>query len=220
MRPLSRRIVAVLCALLLSSALIRVYRITDISMNYTLVEGDWVVVENLTGGIHVPSWFFYLDAHLYNREEGIERGDLLAFRHPLERRLYLKRCVALPGDRIFQRDKTLFLQIGGDSEKTRLFARKYGVELFFDEDGFWLVAPYSKFYTITHLKGVTGPPELIDYPKRRIPPHHYFLMGDFRDNSTDSRFFGPVSYDRIYYKVWLILKRSRGIERLGSIENL
>ncbi len=220
MSQYGKKAVAVLLALVLASAFVRVYRVTDISMNYTLVDGDWVVVENISAGFHVPSWFFYVDAHLYGREEGIRRGDLLAFRHPLERRLYLKRCVALPGDKIFQREKNLYLQIGSDSEKTCRYAEKFGIGTYFDEEGCWLKNPYAKFYAVTHSESVVGPRELVTYPKTVIPPHSYFFMGDFRDNSTDSRFFGPVGYDMIYYKVWFTIKKAHDMEYLGALPTL
>ncbi len=208
-----------LIAFLLTS-FVRLYKISDISMNYSLVDGDYVIVENLSAGIHVPSWFFYIDTHIYRHEGGIERGDLLAFRHPLERRLYIKRCVALPGDRLFLKEKNLYLQIESDSEKTCSYAKKLSLKTYFDEDGCWLKNPYEKFYAIAHSDEVTGPKELIEYPKSVIPPHRYFFMGDFRDNSTDSRFFGPVEYDMIYYKVWFAIKKERSMESLGSLPNL
>ncbi|BBG65302.1 signal peptidase I [Hydrogenimonas sp.] len=215
-----KTVLPVLLALLVATAFVRPYEITDISMNYTLVEGDYAVVENISAGIHVPSWGFFIDSHIYSRPEGIGRGDLLAFRHPMERRLYLKRCVALPKDRLFLGDKNLYLQIESDSKATCRYAKKYGIETFFDEDGCWLKNPYEKFYDITHIDGVRGPKELIDYPKTVIPEKSYFFMGDFRDNSTDSRFFGPVPYDMIYYRVWFVIKKSRSLESLGSIKNL
>ncbi len=215
-----KTIVLSLSVVALLTTFVRLYKITDISMNYSLVEGDYVVVENISAGIHVPSWFFYIDSHIFSREEGIKRGDMLAFRHPLEKRLYLKRCVALPGDRIFQREKNLYLQIGSDSEKTCLYAKKLGIETYFDEEGCWLKNPYAKFYAVTHSKSVVGPKELITYPKTVIPAHSYFFMGDFRDNSTDSRFFGPVDYDMIYYKVWFIVKKAHDIESLGALPTL
>ncbi len=205
-------------AILIVSLFVRIYRVSDISMLYTLADGDLVLVENISAGIHVPSYFFYVDKHIYDREKGIRRGDLLAFRHPLEGRLYLKRCVALPGDRIFQKEKNLFLQIGADSNKSCLLAKKAGIETYRDEDGCWLKNPYSGYYKITHKKEVSGPVELIDYPKTLIPPHNYFFMGDFRDNSTDSRFFGPVDYDRIYYKVFMIIGRGRSLDDLLRVK--
>jgi len=117
------------------------------------------------------------------------------------------------------REKNLYLQIGSDSAATCRYAQKYGIKIYLDEDGCWLENPYSRFYAVSHIEEVTGPPELLNLPKRVVPPHSYFFMGDFRDNSTDSRFFGPIEYDKIYYKVWFTLKKSRSLEYMGSIKN-
>ncbi len=207
----------VLLGVILILSIVRPYRVSDISMNDTLLDGDWVWVENLTAGIHVPSWGFYIDRHLLKREQGIHRGDLLAFRHPLDRRLYLKRCVALPGDRIFEKNKDLYLQIAGDSRRTRAYARALHLPLARIGNEWWLKNPYASYYNVMHDPEVVGPKELIEMPVMRIPPHRYFLMGDYRDNSTDSRFFGPVPYDYIYYRVFWIWHRPRNLEAIGKI---
>ncbi len=198
---------------------VRPYRVSDISMNYALMDGDLVWVENLTAGIHAPSFFFYVDRHLWKHESGVRRGEIYAFRHPLDRRLYLKRCVALPGDRIFEKNKNFYLQLGGDSQRTRAFAGEYHLPIVQNALGWWLVNPYMHYYPVVHSPTVVGPKELIDYPVTTIPPHHYFFMGDFRDNSTDSRFFGPVPYRYIYYRVFEIWKRSRGLRDLATVDH-
>ncbi len=217
MRPL-KRILLFFLALVLLLSFVRIYRVSDISMNYTLMDSDIVIIENFTAGVHVPSFFFYLDKHLFSHEKGIKRGDIMAFKHPLDERLYLKRVVALPGDKIFQKDKNLYLQIEADQHKTIEFARKYHIGLERQHDEWWLKNPYQRFYAVTHSDEVIGPKELIDYPVSVIPEHRYFFMGDFRDNSTDSRFFGPVDYESIYYKVWFVLGKSYTIQDLASLK--
>ncbi len=186
-------------------------------MNYTLIDGDIVVVDNFSAGVHIPSFFFYIDKHIYDNQAGIKRGDMLAFRHPLDRRLYIKRCVALPGDSVFQKNKDFYLQIESDSKKTYDFAIENDLHSVKMRDGWWLKNPYKKYYDIVHDSRVYGPKELIDYPKMRLGTRQYFMMGDFRDNSTDSRFFGPVDYDRIYYKVRYIFKRAYSMDRLAEM---
>ncbi len=197
---------------------IRIYKISDISMNYSLMDGDIVIAENFSAGIHMPSFFSYHKGHLLSNEQGIKRGDLMAFKHPLDNRLYLKRCVALPGDSIFQEQKNLYLQIDSNQTKTVDFAKRYRIEVEKRGEMYWLKNPYSRFYTVNHTDDVIGPPELIDYPKTLIPEHHFFFMGDFRDNSTDSRFFGPVHYENIYYKIWFVISRTQNLQELGSIK--
>jgi signal peptidase I len=203
------------------STLFRIYKISDISMNYTLVEGDFVVVDNFSIGIHFPSFpLFFWDKHIWSNEKNIKRGDILVFRYKLDPRLYIKRCVALPGDLIFQKEKNLFLQIQANSKKTLKFAKELNLKLVRIKNSWWIKNPYKKFYSVVHDERVIGPKELINIPIQKIPPHSYFFMGDFRDNSTDSRFFGPIEYDYIYYKVRFIFKKSRNINTLGKIRNL
>jgi signal peptidase I len=127
--------------------------------------------------------------------------------------------VALPGDRIFQEKKDLYLQLRGDSLYTKRMADHWGVDCVWRDGGWWLKNPYARFYGVVHDPEVVGPEELIDYPVTTIPPHRYFMMGDYRDNSTDSRFFGPVPYDYIYYRVFAVWSLSRGLEELGTISH-
>ncbi len=74
-----------------------------------------------------------------------------------------------------------------------------------------------RYYPVVHDKKVVAPKILIEYPITVIPPHSYFFMGDFRDNSTDSRFFDAIPYRYIYYKMRYLLQPLRDLESLGSI---
>ena len=197
---------------------VRVYKISENSMNYSLIEGDIVIVDNFSAGIHIPSFFFYIDKHIYSNPDGISRGDLLAFRHPLDNRLYIKRCVAIAGDTIFQKDKNLYLQLNSNSKETLDFAIKNSLEFVKIDNSWWIKNPYKRYYNIVHNPKVYGPNELIDYPKTKLKKNQYFMMGDFRDNSTDSRFFGPVDYDRIYYKVRYIFKKAYSLDKLSKMK--
>ncbi|MDM5270716.1 signal peptidase I [Sulfurovum sp. zt1-1] len=205
--------------LLVLLSFIRIYKISDISMNYMMVDEDMVIVENFSAGVHIPSFFFFLKGHFIDNEKGIERGDIMAFkRHPLDKGLFIKRVVALPGDKVYQENKDFYLQIGSDREKTVSFGQKYGIAIVQIANEIWLKNPYTHFYGVTHSNEIIGPSELITYAPTVIPEHQYFFMGDFRDNSRDSRFFGPVHYNNIYYKVWYVIKKSHTLTELSSIK--
>ncbi len=203
---------------LLLASFLRIYKISDISMYPSLIEGDYVIVENISAGVHVPSFLGYFSAHLYSRSRGIERGDMLVFKHPLDERLYIKRCVAVGGDSVMQHEKVFYLQIESSSEKTVAYAQKFGLDIALIKGEFWLKAPYEKRYAITHFDNISGPDFLFEYPKTRIERNHFFMLGDLRDNSTDSRFFHAVPYDDIYYKLWLRFERARPFESVAGIK--
>ena len=197
---------------------IRIYRVEDISMQYSICDGDIVIVENISAGVHFPSLFFYKDSHIIANESGIHRGDVMAFHHPLDKRLYLKRVVALPKDSIYQHNKEFYLQIESNSTKSYDYGKSNHIEVVKLFDGYWLKNPYRQFYPIAHFEEIAGAKEVLEYPLTRIKEGEYFFMGDFRDNSTDSRFFGAVAYDNIYYKVWAIIHVARPLEQMGSLD--
>lgn len=214
----TKTLLFLLFVLFLFFMFVRIYKVSDISMNYSLMDGDLVIAENFSAGVHVPSLFSYAKGHLIAYEQGIRRGDMMAFKHPLDNRLYLKRVVALPGDRIFQENKNFFLQIDANQTKTIDFANRYRMKLEKKEQEFWLKNPYERFYNVNHADDVIGPDTLINYPKTVLPAHRYFFMGDFRDNSADSRFFGPVAYENIYYKIRFIISRSQHLEERAAVK--
>lgn len=213
-----KNLILIITVLFIASSFVRVYRVSEISMYYNLMEDDLVIVENISAGIHIPSWFFYSKGHIFSHEEGIHRGDIMAFKHSLDDRLYLKRVTALAGDSVFQKDKDFYLQIDTNETKTLKYAYKNNLEVDNINNEIWLKNPYHRVYHISHDDFVIGPQELIIYPKTRIPEHHYFFMGDYRDNSADSRFFGPVPYDQIYYKVHTMISSSRNLEERGQMK--
>ena len=178
----------------------RIYKIDGTSMNYGLVEGDIV-----------------LSTHLYDT---IERGDLLVIRHPEDpqQRLYIKRCAALPGDRYFEENRAFYLQIVGDSNRTKALAEKYGLTLVKRKEGFFIKEPYAKYYGVVHDWHLQVPRELTALPLKRVAPEHYLMLGDFRDNSADSRFFGAVPKTWVMSKVIGVFKHPRSWRELLEIK--
>ncbi|KYJ87053.1 signal peptidase I [Sulfurovum riftiae] len=179
---------------------LRFYTLEGTSMNYGLIEGDYV-----------------LTYRLFNT---IERGDLLVMKHPEDPkgRLYIKRCAALPGDRFFQKERSFYLQIAGDSEHTQKLAEAHDLEVVETKDGYFIKDPYMKYYGVVHNWRLKVPYELTYMPLTAVQEEHYLMLGDYRDNSADSRFFGAVPRDWIFSKVIYIFKRPRTWEMLINIK--
>jgi signal peptidase I len=169
-------------------------------MNYGLIEGDVVVAVTRFGTI--------------------ERGDLLVIRHPEDpqHRLYVKRCVALPGDRYFIRDRRLYLQLEHNATLTARTALQYGLETVTTPEGVYLKEPLSAYYGIVHNPNLTLPKTMTDHTSETIPKEHYYTMGDYRDNSADSRIYGPVPRSWITARIVAILKWPRSWQELIAIE--
>jgi len=178
----------------------RLYRIEGTSMNYGLLEGDRVLCDR--------------------RIDSIERGDLLVagYADDNHSQLFIKRCAALPGDRFFQKERSFYLQLEGDSEKTKEMAQAYDLEAVASKEGYFIKDPYLKYYGVVHNWRLEGPEVLTSIPLSTVEPGHYYLLGDYRDNSEDSRFFGAVPRERIYSKVIYIFKRPKGWKALLQIK--
>jgi signal peptidase I len=180
-----------LIAMLMLFYLFRIYKIDGTSMNYGLVEGDMVICKR--------------------QIKSIRRGEMLVIKHPLdpEQRLYIKRCAALPGDRFFQKKRFFYLQINGDSQKTYALAQQYDLKAVSTPDGYFLENPYLKYYGVVHNRRLQVPKELTTLPVTTVKKGHYYVLGDYRDNSADSRFFGAVPRDWVMSKVIYVLKKPR-----------
>jgi signal peptidase I len=180
----------------------RIYRIDGTSMNYGLVDGDIVITTT--------------------RFETIRRGELFVIQHPLDphNRLYIKRCTALPHDRFFEKMRAFYLQLDSNSTKTLLWAQQYRLPYVDTLSGYFLKEPYAKYYGVVHDWGLEVPDVLTTLPVTEVQEGHYMMMGDFRDNSADSRFFGAVPRRWIRSKVIYILKTPRSWEELLAIKEV
>ncbi|RRS29901.1 MAG: hypothetical protein P794_09690 [Epsilonproteobacteria bacterium (ex Lamellibrachia satsuma)] len=189
-----------LILLLVGSYFIRIYKIDGTSMNYGLIEGDIVLT--------------------YRQLDAIHRGDMLVIKHPLdpEGRLYIKRCAALPGDIFFQKERSFYLQIEGNSVKTKQLALSHDLQAVSTQYGYFIKDPYLKYYGVVHNWRLQVPHELAQLPVTKIPKDHYLMLGDYRDNSSDSRFFGAVPRKWIYSKVIFIFKKPRNWMMLINIK--
>lgn len=173
------------------------YRIPSGSMKPTLLTGDFILVNKLTYGVRLPLF----GTKLVERHTP-ERGDVLVFRFPVDYSInFIKRVVALPGDKVKYQDKTVF--INGEA-MTKEFK-----EISSDVSDYGTMLELKRF--TEQLNGVehsiyidpNRPEEVVEL---EVPEGHYFVMGDNRDHSDDSRSWGFVPDELIIGKaiyVWM-----------------
>jgi signal peptidase I len=175
----------------LRSAVIDYNPVPTGSMNPTILEGDVVWVNKLAYGLRVPLTKIHLAQWANPR-----RGDIVVVLSPVDGSRLVKRVVGVPGDTIAMMNNRLVLN-GRTLDYTRSrvdYREAIGSKLrrgafFADEDLSGVVHP------VMGLSGVMSPYR--NFAPVTVPPGHYFLMGDSRDNSLDSRAYGFAERDAI-----------------------
>ncbi len=186
------------------------------SMKNTLLIGDMLFVKKFTYGIPTPTipWLelqvlpdFNDNGHLIEGDKP-QRGDIVVFRYPKEETIhYVKRCVAVGGDIVALQDKHLFLHPHEGNEFVKKNYEGYHVT---EVDGkLFVMDPYRKDHPGVHndptiTRNATPFRQLFDMNPIKIPENEYFMMGDNRDHSNDSRFWGTVPYKYIVGTPWFI----------------
>ncbi len=177
------------------------FRIPSGSMIPTLEIGDFILVKKYAYGIRLP----VIHTKILNTGEP-QRGDVVVFRYPPQPEVnYIKRLIGLPGDTIkYTQDKKLFIngkqiisrpleqgdQSQNNPDKQRLFVEQ-------------LPLNNNSTDTIAHeLQQYPGLSNL--YGEWKVPPGHYFMMGDNRDNSKDSRYWKFVPEANLVGKASLV----------------
>ncbi len=212
-----------LAVFFLRSFLVEPFRIPSGSMIPTLLVGDFIVVNKYTYGIRLP---------VINKKiidvNSPQRGEVMVFRYPPDpTQDYIKRVVGLPGDKLLYRNKRLTIngqeisQVKTDDyqDPNRLLFTPQFNETLGGIEHHILIQPESPSFVS----------QIGDFPYREnctynaegvecvVPAGHYFMMGDNRDNSADSRFWGFVPEENIVGKaVWIWLNFSN-MKRFGSL---
>ena len=206
---LSRSFFPVLAiVLVLRSFLVEPFQIPSGSMLPTLEVGDFILVNKFAYGLRLP----VVGTKIVPVDDPA-RGDVMVFKYPEDGKTnYIKRVVGLPGDRIRYRNKTLY--INGEMIATRFVAKLPPVELKQEQLG---DREHAIFLTMGGRSGA-GEGEWV------VPDDQYFMMGDNRDNSNDSRFWGMVPDELIVGKAfaiwmhWESLTSLPSFSRAGSIQ--
>lgn len=201
----------VFIVLLLRSFLVEPFRIPSGSMIPTLLIGDFILVNKFTYGIRLP----VINKKIIEWGEP-KRGDIVVFRYPKDPTVdYIKRVIGLPGDRIGYVNKQLY--INGHLAKQALVGMYEGA----GQMGETLIN--EELDTISHdILVRSGEPSMRE-GEFIIPENQYFVMGDNRDNSNDSRFWGTVPEDHLVGRAFFIWmswdagKPSIVFNRIGTV---
>lgn len=216
----------ILIVFLLRSFLVEPFKIPSGSMLPTLLIGDFILVNKYTYGVRIP----IVNKKVVSLNQPL-RGDVMVFRYPENpSQDYIKRVIGTPGDTVVYRDKRL--TINGSEIKTTADG-----EYNYVEGGLTFTASQrltenlgkSPHAILTqtdmppvHTGGVNPFPfrENCVYNESgftcTIPAGHYFVMGDNRDRSSDSRYWGFVPDENIVGKAFLIWFNFEEFKRIGS----
>jgi len=168
---------AVVLALFLRTFCVQAFKIPSGSMESTLLIGDHLLVNKLVYGIRLPG----MATPIFTLREPA-RGDIVVFRYPRdETRDFIKRLVGVPGDTIEVRNKVLYV------------------------NGVRQEEPYAQWVdpmTYPREAAQMGPRD--NFGPYQIPAGRYFFMGDNRDNSHDSRFWGTATRAELVGKAMVI----------------
>ena len=202
-----------LVVFLLRSFLAEPFRIPSSSMRPGLVTGDFILVNKFSYGIRLP----VLDQKVID-VGAPQRGDVAVFKAPHEpEKDYIKRIIGVPGDTIVYRDKKLTLngapvpQVEDGTYSYMEFGQFLTTVRFKEKlgDREYLIAQFPQFPSFIANQKYPGTPvptctDDNNVVTCKVPPGHYFAMGDNRDNSLDGRYWGFVPDTHLRGKAFFI----------------
>lgn len=184
-----------LIVLILRSFLVEPFRIPSGSMMPTLLVGDFILVNKFIYGVRLP----VLNTEVIDISEP-ERGDVVVFRYPEDPSIpFIKRVVGLPGDRIGYYDKVL--HINGKPIPQRSVGTYSDTGAGSDMTGADIRVEVLSGTEHTILIQRQAPSRS---GEMTVPEGHYFVLGDNRDNSRDSRYWGTVPDENLIGKAFVI----------------
>lgn len=182
-------VIAIILALTIRVFIVQAFKIPSGSMIPSLQIGDHILVNKLAYGIQIPGDCEFemslLPVTCYSSDLMVdfgppERGDVIVFRYPEdEQKDFIKRIIGVPGDAVQIRNKIVY--VNGEPFQDATFTQRVDPGII---DG--RINPRDNYGPVT------------------VPPHSYFVMGDNRDQSLDSRFWGYVREHKIKGRAFLV----------------
>ncbi len=189
-------LIALLLALLIRTFIIQAFKIPSGSMENTLLIGDHILVSKFSYGTHIPNETPFLDIKLFDDivlfSKVPQRGDIIVFKFPKdEKRDFIKRVIGLPGDFLEVRRQKVYIN--------------------------------DKLYEDTHARHTdpASDSSLVprdDFGPVLVPEGYVFVMGDNRENSQDSRYWGFLNVQKIRGKALMIYWSWNSIENWVRFE--
>jgi signal peptidase I len=204
----------VLIVFLLRSFLAEPFRIPSASMMPTLLIGDFLLVNKFTYGVRLP----IINQKMIEINEP-QRGDIVVFRFPKDPTVdYIKRVIGLPGDKVAYYNKKLYIN---DAPVNQISLGSYqGVGQGSDMTGSEHLE--EDLTGVEHSILIRNEAPTVE-GSYVIPQGNYFVMGDNRDNSNDSRYWGTVPEENLVGKAFFIWMnwdwehKGIGFDRIGTV---
>ncbi len=175
--------IALLIALFIRAFIVEAFKIPSASMENTLLIGDHILVNRFIYGVRMPFTGKIIIPDRHPRD-----GEIVVFKYPPNPSIYfIKRCVGVPGDVLMMKNKVLY-------RNGKRVYEPYVIHT--DPHIYPRNTEYELARTLFGSRDNFGP--------IKVPPHCYFMMGDNRDNSYDSRYWGFVPEKDIVGKAFLI----------------
>ena len=175
-------LIALLLALFIRTFFVQAFKIPSGSMEEPLLIGDHILVSKFAYGTHIPNEIPFLNIKLFDDiiffPKQPERGDIIVFKYPKdEKRDFIKRVIGIPGDLLEVRHQKVFIN--------------------------------GKPYEDRHARHTESPSDssLVprdDFGPVLVPDNHLFMMGDNRENSQDSRYWGFLDINKVRGKALMI----------------
>ena len=215
----------ILIVFLLRSFLFEPFKIPSGSMIPTLLVGDLILVNKFHYGVRLP----VINKKIIDNHDP-KRGDVMVFRYPVDpRQDYIKRVVGIPGDEVVFQNQAL--TINGKPVPLKSLGD------FYDEDSLRYEPQFSEALGEGEHKLLVNPkrqayygPDPKSFPMHencrytaegvscKVPAGHYFMMGDNRDNSMDSRYWGFVPEANIVGRAFFVWMNFGNVGRIGRFQ--